>query len=82
MADGKKAKERAAGSSIIMWRMNGSEVRNLDDMEVRRSFVAFEEPGRRRMLGINANSDPMLHTLDEQLDHDAPPVKKKAWPHR
>ena len=34
MADGNKANESAAGSSITMWRMNGTEVRNPDDMEV------------------------------------------------
>lgn len=40
MADGEKAKKRAAGSSITMWRMNGSEPRNLIDMRVRRPMVS------------------------------------------
>ena len=35
MADGKKANEMAAGSSIIMCRVNGTEDRNADDMEIR-----------------------------------------------
>ena len=32
VADGNKAKEMAAGSSMIMWRVKGIEGRNLDDM--------------------------------------------------
>ena len=41
MADGKKAKEMAAGSSITMWRMNGTEPSNMDDMEILR-IMAWE----------------------------------------
>ena len=46
MADGVRAKDVAAGSSIIIWRMNGSEARNPDDMEDRRCSVSLDKLGQ------------------------------------
>ena len=42
MADGERANEVAAGTSIIIWRMNGTESRNLDDIDDRKASVNFQ----------------------------------------